>query len=68
MRNYIYIIFALLISCAKSEYKNNNSFFLEKPEITSGEVLRVNSFEEIDVSKKHLVSLVNSNKLKVESY
>ena len=65
---FLSIIFILTLSCAESQYSDNSNFFLENPEISSGEVLRINSIEEIDTSRKHTVSLVNSNRLKIESY
>ena len=56
------------MSCAESDHKNNKQFFIDKPEITSGEILKINSYEEIDSRKDYEVQLVNSRKEIIESY
>ena len=64
----IIILLNLFFGCAGSENDIEQQFYLEKSQITSGEVLRINSIEEIDTSKKYTISLINSNRLKIESY
>ena len=62
------LLLSLFLSCAESDYKSNKKFFINKSEITSGEILKINSYEEIDSSKDYVVQLINSQKEIIESY
>jgi len=61
-------IFFLMFSCARSSYDNKQEFYIEKSNITSGEVLKINSYEDIDVTKNYIIKLIDSNQQVVESY
>jgi len=57
-----------MFSCARSSYDNKQEFYIEKSNITSGEVLKINSYEDIDVTKNYIIKLIDSNQQVVESY
>mgnify|MGYP001495827510 CR=1 FL=1 len=57
-----------MFSCAKSEHSNNQKFYIEKSNITSGEVLKINSFQDIDFNKNYTVKLIDSNQSVIETY
>ena len=62
------LLLSLLLSCAESDYNSNEQFFINKLEITSGEVLKINSYEKIDSNKNYVIQLINSQKQVIETY
>ena len=62
------LLLSLFLSCAESEHKIKQHFFIDNPEISSGEILKISSHKEIDANKGYTIKLVNSNKEIVESY
>ncbi len=62
------LLLSLLLSCAESINNNNRQFFISESKLTSGEILKINSHEEIDSNKDYVIELVNSQKKVIESY
>lgn len=65
---YYALVFLFLISCANIENNNEKTFSLKNQNITSGEILYIDSVEKLNKSDNYTVSLIDNDKNVYEKY